>query len=70
MVTINSPGGVLPRWFSPFVNKSPVSNLYSAAFNYLVICLCYHAYYMLIDLINSLSFVHSQAMSKFYTAST
>ena len=33
MVTLNSPGGVLPRWFSPFVNKSPVSNLFSAAFN-------------------------------------
>ena len=33
MVTLNSPGGVLPRWFSPFVNKSPMSNLFSAAFN-------------------------------------
>ena len=33
MVTLNSPGGVLPRLFSPFVNKSPVSNLFSAAFN-------------------------------------
>ena len=33
MVTLNSPGRVLPQWFSPFVNKSPVSNLFSAAFN-------------------------------------
>ena len=33
MVTLNSPDGVLPRWFSPFVNKSPVSNLFSVAFN-------------------------------------
>ena len=33
MVTLNSPGGVLPRWFSPFINKSPMSNLFSAAFN-------------------------------------
>ena len=33
VVTLNSPGGVLLRWFSPFVNKSPMSNLFSAAFN-------------------------------------
>ena len=33
MMTLNSLGGVLPRWFSPFVNKSTVSNLFSAAFN-------------------------------------
>ena len=33
MVTLNSPGGVLPRWFPPFINKSPTSNLFSAAFN-------------------------------------
>ena len=38
--------GVLPQWFSPFVNKSPVSNLISAAFSYLVICLCYYAHCM------------------------
>ena len=31
-MTLNSPGGVLPRWFSPFVNKLPVSNLFFAAF--------------------------------------
>ena len=43
VITLNSPGGVLPRWFSSFVNKSPVSNLISTAFSYLVICLCYHA---------------------------
>ena len=33
MVTLNSPGGILPRWFSLFVHKSPVSNLFSVAFN-------------------------------------
>ena len=33
MVTINSPGGVFPRWFSLFVNKSSVSNLFFVAFN-------------------------------------
>ena len=33
MVTLNSPGAVLPWWFSPFVNKSLMSNLFSAAFN-------------------------------------
>ena len=33
MVTLNSLGGILPQWFSPFVNKSLVSNLFSAAFN-------------------------------------
>ena len=33
VVTLNSAGGVLPRWFSSFVNKSPVSNLFSNAFN-------------------------------------
>ena len=33
MVTLNSTGGVLPRWFSPFVNNSLVSNLFSVAFN-------------------------------------
>ena len=33
VVTLNSPDGVLPWWFSPFVNKSPVSNLFSVKFN-------------------------------------
>ena len=33
MVTLNSPSGVLPRGFSPFVNKSLVSYLFSVAFN-------------------------------------
>ena len=33
MVTLNSLGGVLSRWFSPFANKSPMSNLFSAVFN-------------------------------------
>ena len=32
-MTLNSPSGVLSRWFSPFVNKSPMSNLFSASFN-------------------------------------
>ena len=55
VVTLNLLGGVFPWWFFSFVNKPPVSNLFSAAFSYLVICLCYHTYCMLIDLINSLS---------------
>ena len=33
MVTLNSPDEVLLRWFSLFVNKSPVSNLFFIAFN-------------------------------------
>ena len=33
MVTLNSPGGVLHWWFSPFINKSSVSNLFFVAFN-------------------------------------
>ena len=33
MVTLNSPDGVLPWWFSLFVNKSPMSNLFSVTFN-------------------------------------
>ena len=33
MVTLNSPDGVFPRWFSSFVKKSLLSNLFSAAFN-------------------------------------
>ena len=33
VVTLNSPGGVLPRWFSPFINKSPVANFFFTAFN-------------------------------------
>ena len=33
VMTINSSGGVLLQWFSPFVNKSPMSNLFFAAFN-------------------------------------
>ena len=33
VVTLNSSGGVFSRWFSPFVNKSLVSNLFFAAFN-------------------------------------
>ena len=42
VVTLNSRDGVLPQWFFSFVNKSPVSNLISIAFSYLVIFLCYH----------------------------
>ena len=33
VVTLNSLSGVLSQWFLPFINKSPVSNLFSAAFN-------------------------------------
>ena len=33
VVFLNSPGRVLPWWFSPFINKSPMSNLFSSAFN-------------------------------------
>ena len=33
MVTLNSPGRVLPRLFFLFVNKSPMSNLFSTTFN-------------------------------------
>ena len=33
MVTLNSLGRVLPQWFSLFINKSPVSNLFSVTFN-------------------------------------
>ena len=42
VVILNLPDGVLPQWFSLFVNKSPMSNLISITFSYLVICLCYH----------------------------
>ena len=33
MVTLNSSSRVLLQWFSPFVNKSPMSNLFSIAFS-------------------------------------
>ena len=33
VVNLNSPDGVLPWWFSLFINKSPMSNLFSIAFN-------------------------------------
>ena len=33
MMTLNSLRRVLPRYFSLFVNKSPVSNLFFATFN-------------------------------------
>ena len=46
VVTLNSLSGVLPWWFSSFVNKLPMSNLIFVAFSYLVICLCYHTYCM------------------------
>ena len=35
MVTLNSPGGVLPRQFSQFVNKSLVLNLFFIAFSFI-----------------------------------
>ena len=33
VVTLNSPGRVLPRWFFSFINKSLVSNLFFAVYN-------------------------------------
>ena len=33
VVTLKSLGGVLSQWFSLFVNKSPMSNLFFAAFS-------------------------------------
>ena len=33
MVTLNSPGEIFLWWFFVFINKSPVSNLFSTAFN-------------------------------------
>ena len=33
VVIIKSLDGVLPQWFSLFLNKSPVSNLFSVTFN-------------------------------------
>ena len=33
VMTLNSPGGVLPWWFFPFVNKSSVLYLFYVAFN-------------------------------------
>ena len=43
VVTLNSPVEFFLGGFSPFVNKSYVSNLFSVAFSYLVICLYYYA---------------------------
>ena len=34
VVTLKSTGGVLPQWFFPFINKSPMSNLFSTTFRY------------------------------------
>jgi len=39
VMTLNSLGRVLPWWFSPSVNKSPMSSLFSVTFGYLVICI-------------------------------
>ena len=33
VVTLNSPGGILSQQFFPFINKSPMSNLFFVAFN-------------------------------------
>ena len=52
MVTLNSPSEVLPQWFSPFVNKSPMSNLFSAAFNLIGDLFVLPRYCMLVGLIN------------------
>jgi len=55
MVTLNSFGGVFALEIFSIRKQITMSNLFSTAFSYLVICLCYHAYCMLIDLINSLA---------------
>ena len=52
VVTLNSLCGILPQWFSLFINKSPKLNLFSVAFNIVGDCLCYHAYCMKLNLIN------------------
>ena len=54
MVTLNSPDRVFAWEVFPISKKIIVSNLFSTAFSYLVIYLCYHTYCMLIDLIDSL----------------
>ena len=36
MVALNLPNGVLPWWFSPFVNKSLLSNLFFATFTLVI----------------------------------
>ena len=54
VVTLKSPGGVFALEVFPIHKQITVSNLFSAVFSYLVICLCYHVYCMLIDLINLL----------------
>ena len=46
VVTLNLLGGVLPRWFFPFVNKLPCQIYFPLHLTQLVICLCYHAYCM------------------------
>ena len=52
VVTLKSLGGVLPRWFSPFVKKLPVSNLFSAAFSIIGDLFVLLRYCMKFDLIN------------------
>ena len=69
MVTLNSPGGVSPQWFSPFTNKSPLSNLFSVAFSYLGICLCYHAIAYKVFLISYYSFLKKSYYSFFFNLS-
>ena len=55
VVTLNSLGGVFALEIFPIRKQITMSNLFASAFSYLVICLCYYAYCMLIDLINSLA---------------
>ena len=52
VVTLKSSGGILPRWFSPFVNKSSVSNLFSATFSIIGDLIVLPRYYMKFDLLN------------------
>ena len=52
VVTLKSPGGVLSQWFSPFVNKSPVSNLFSVTLSLTGDLFMLPHYCMKFDLIN------------------
>ena len=47
MVTLKLSDGVLPWWFSPFINKSPVSNLFFNAFSLVGGLFVLPCYYML-----------------------
>ena len=52
VVILKSLSGVLPYWFSPFVNKSLVSNLFFAAFSLVGDFFVLPRYCIKFDLIN------------------